>query len=176
MPRPAGRRKCLRLEVKLATPLLVTSSSPANGDGFGALLAFESDGRLRGTFIDDQRIGDPRGPAVDPKEKLLFLDSDVDRILAISPQGRIIRDTERIGGLNPGGGTFGRDGRYYVGLRTAHTIIALSTSLDANAQQVFSPQDRTVSPRIRIRLGDHKLNSHVVTLGHVEDQFPRISR
>jgi hypothetical protein len=36
-------------------PLLVTSASGANGNGFGALLAFESDGRLRGTFIDDDR-------------------------------------------------------------------------------------------------------------------------
>jgi hypothetical protein len=56
-------------------PLLVTSASGANGNGFGALLAFESDGRLRGTFIDDDRITDPRGLAVDPKENLLFLNS-----------------------------------------------------------------------------------------------------
>ena len=54
-------------------PLLVTSASGANGNGFGALLAFELDGRLRGTFIDDDRISDPRGLAIDPKENLLFL-------------------------------------------------------------------------------------------------------
>jgi hypothetical protein len=59
--------------VKEAMPLLVTSASGANGNGFGALLAFESDGRLCGTFIDDDRIVDPRGLAMDPKEKLLFL-------------------------------------------------------------------------------------------------------
>jgi hypothetical protein len=46
-------------------PLLVTSASGANGNGFGALLAFELDGRLRGNFIDDDRIGDPCGLAVD---------------------------------------------------------------------------------------------------------------
>jgi hypothetical protein len=56
-------------------PLLVTSASGANGNGFGALLAFELDGSQRGNFIDDDRIVDPRGLAVDPKENLLFLNS-----------------------------------------------------------------------------------------------------
>jgi hypothetical protein len=37
-------------------PLLVTSASGANGDGFGALLTFELDATLRGTFLDDDRI------------------------------------------------------------------------------------------------------------------------
>jgi hypothetical protein len=40
-------------------PLLVTSASGASGNGFGALLAFKRDGRLRGNFIDDDRIADP---------------------------------------------------------------------------------------------------------------------
>jgi hypothetical protein len=35
--------------------------SPPSGNGFGALLGFELDGSLRGTFIDDDRIADPRG-------------------------------------------------------------------------------------------------------------------
>jgi len=47
-------------------PLLVTSASGANGNGFGALLAFELDGTFRGPFIEDDRIGDPRGLAADP--------------------------------------------------------------------------------------------------------------
>ncbi len=89
-------------------PLLVTSASGANGNGSGALLAFELDGSLRGTFIDDDRIADPRGLAVDPKENLLFLNSGADRILAISSEGLIVRDTGRIEGLNPGGGILAR--------------------------------------------------------------------
>ena len=121
-------------------PLLVTSASGANGNGFGALLAFESDGRLRGTFTDDDRISDPRGLAVDPKENLLFLNSGADRVLAISSDGRVVRDTGRIEGLNPGGGTFGPDGRYYVGLRSKRTIIALSTSLKAGVEHVLPPR------------------------------------
>ena len=127
-------------------PLLVTSASGVNGNGFGALLAFELDGSLRGTFIDDDRITDPRGLAVDPKENLLFLNSGADRVLAISSQGRIVRDTGRIEGLNPGGGIFGPDGRYLVGSRSARTIIALSTGLDA-AIEYFLPPGIVPFPR-----------------------------
>src|ERR1700740_3252026 len=120
-------------------PLLVTSASGASGDGFGELLAFEWDGRLRGTYIDDDRIVDPRGLAIDPKENLLFLNSGADRILAISSQGRIVRDTGRMEGLNPGGGIFGPDGRYFVGLRTARTIVALPPGLDAAIDYLLPP-------------------------------------
>jgi hypothetical protein len=120
-------------------PVLVTSASGANGDGFGALLTFESDGRFRGTFIEDDRIKDPRGLAVDPKENLLFLNSGADRVLAISSDGRVVRDTGRIEGLNPGGGNFGPDGRYFVGSRRARTIVALSSSLDATAEDLLPP-------------------------------------
>ena len=94
---------------------------------------------FRGTFIDDDRIADPRGLAVDPKENLLFLNSGADRVLAISSDGRVVRDTGRIEGLNPGGGNFGPDGRYFVGLRSTRTIIALSTSLDAAIEHVLPP-------------------------------------
>src|SRR5580658_9906509 len=92
--------------------------SGARGNGLDAPLAFELDGSLRGTFIEDDRIADPRGLAVDPKENLLFLNSGADRVLAISSQGHVVRDTGRIEGLNPGGGVFGPDGRYFVGLRS----------------------------------------------------------
>jgi hypothetical protein len=70
---------------------------------------------------------------------LLFLNSGADRVLAISSQGLIVRDTGRIEGLNPGGGVFGPDGRYFVGLRSARTIIALSTSLDAAIEYLLPP-------------------------------------
>jgi hypothetical protein len=117
-------------------PLLVTSASGANGHGFDALLSFELDGTLLGTF-DDDRIFDPRGLVVDPNENLLFLNSGADRVVAISSDGRIVRDTGRIEGLNPGGGNFGPDGRYLVGLRSKRTIAALSTSLDAALDPVL---------------------------------------
>lgn len=120
-------------------PLLVTSASGASGNGLGALLAFESDGSLRGTFIYDDRIADPRGLAVDPKENLLFLNSGADRVLTISVDGRVVRDTGQIEGLNPGGGNFGPDGRYFVGSRSKRTIIAFSTSLDAPGEHLLPP-------------------------------------
>ena len=120
-------------------PLLVTSASGANGDGFGALLRFELDGSFRGPFIDDNRVADPRGLAVDAKENLLFLNSGADRVLAISSDRRVVRDTGRIEGLNPGGGNFGPDGRYFVGLRSQRTIGVLSTSLDSAPQGVLPP-------------------------------------
>src|SRR5580693_3135291 len=120
-------------------PLLVTSASGANGNGFGALLAFDLDGRLRGAFIDDDRVADPRGLAVDPNQNLLFLNSGADRVLAMSAQGRVVRDTGLIEGLNPGGGNFGPDGRYFVGLRGTRTIIALATSLDLPAERLLPP-------------------------------------
>src|SRR6478672_3894905 len=118
-------------------PLLVTSASGANGNGFGALLAFDLEGSLRGAFTDDDRVLDPRGVAVDPNENLLFLNSGADRVLAISAQGRIVRDTGFIEGLNPGGGNFGPDSRYFVGLRSSRTIIALATSLDVAVEDVL---------------------------------------
>src|SRR6202008_1461760 len=118
-------------------PLLVTSASGASGNGFGALLAFELDGTFRGAFIEDGRIADPRGLAVDPKENLLFLNSGADRVLAISSDGRVVRDTGRIEGLNPGGGNFGPDGRDFVGSRSKRTIIAFSTILDAPGEHLF---------------------------------------
>jgi hypothetical protein len=70
---------------------------------------------------------------------LLFLNSGADRVVAISSLGRIVRDSGRIDGLNPGGGNFGPDGRYFVGLRSKRTIIALSANLDAAPERVLPP-------------------------------------
>src|SRR5271169_5822703 len=119
--------------------ILVTSAAGVNGNGFGALLAFEPIGLQRGIFVVDDRIADPRGLAVDSKEDLLFLNSGADRVLAISSDGRVVRDTGRIEGLNPGGGNFGPDGRYFVGLRSTHTVMAFSTTLDAAGEHLFPP-------------------------------------
>jgi len=109
-------------------PLLVTSASGANGNGYGALLAFDGAGKSIGMFSEDCRIADPRGLAVDQNHRLLFVNS-VDRVLALDAAGRVVRDTGAIDGLNPGGATFGPDGRYYVTLRSARTILALPASL-----------------------------------------------
>jgi DNA-binding beta-propeller fold protein YncE len=119
--------------------LLVTSAAGANGNGYGALLAFDRDSRPLGAFSNDSRISDPRGLAVDQRQKLLFLNSGADRVLALDPDGTVVRDTGPIDGLNPGGGNFGPDGRYYVGLRGARTIMAFPAALDAAGEHVLPP-------------------------------------
>jgi hypothetical protein len=127
-------------------PLLVTSASGVNGDGYGALLAFGYDGRPLGVFSSDVRIADPRGLAVDQKKQLLFLNSGSDRVLALDRHGKVLRDTGPIPQLNPGGGIFGPDGRYYIGLRSARTIMALSATLD-NAGELLLPAGIVPFPR-----------------------------
>jgi hypothetical protein len=72
-------------------PLLVTNAAGTNGDGYGALLAFDSDGKPFGAFSDDSRIVDPRGLSVDRSEGLLFLISGSDRVLALGADGKAVR-------------------------------------------------------------------------------------
>ncbi len=117
--------------------LLVTSASGANGAGYGKLLAFGEDGELLGSFSEDARIVDPRGLGVDGA--LLFLNSGSNRILVLDGKGRVVRDSGAIAGLNPGGGNFGSDGRYYVGLRAARTIMAFAPTLDGAGEAVLPP-------------------------------------
>lgn len=45
------------------TRILVTSASGANGDGYGAILSFDAEGRALGPFSTDRRIADPSGLA-----------------------------------------------------------------------------------------------------------------
>ena len=120
-------------------PLLVTSASGVNGNGFGALLAFGRHGAPLGVFCNDPRIADPRGLVVDRDEGLLYLNSGQNRVLALDANGTVVRDTGQIEGLNPGGGNFGPDGRYYVGLRSARTVTAFARTLDAPSEHFLAP-------------------------------------
>ena len=58
-------------------------------------------------------------------------------MLALDSVGRVVRDTGVIVGLNPGGGTLGPDGRYYVGLRDARTVLALPPTLKSLGEHVL---------------------------------------
>ena len=119
--------------------LLVTSAAGANGDGYGALHAFDRGGRPEGAFSNDARIADPRGLAIENDAGLLFLNSGANRVLALDARGKIVRDSGPIDRLNPGGGAFGPDHRYYVGLRSARTILALPNGLDGAGEHLLPP-------------------------------------
>jgi hypothetical protein len=93
------------------------------------LLVFDNDGSPRGVF-SQERINDPRGPAYDKDEGLLFVNSGSDHVLALDAEGTVVRDSGLISGLNPGGSKFTPGGRLFVGLRTARSILAIATSLD----------------------------------------------
>ena len=126
--------------------LLVTSAAGKNGAGNGALLAFAPDGRALGAFSNDPRIADPRGLAVEYDEGLLFLNSGTNRVVAIDATGRLVRDSGRIEGLNPGGGNFGPNGRYYVGSRTAAHDCRIS-ELARRARRAVPSSRRWKRPR-----------------------------
>jgi hypothetical protein len=121
-------------------PLVVTSAGGLNGDGYGALLAFDLRGNAIGKFSSDDRIEDPRGLGYERELNLLFLNSGADNLLAIDAAGKVVRDTGRIAGLNPGGGNFGPDGRYYVGLRNTRSIMAFGKELTPEGEQVLAPK------------------------------------
>ena len=78
-------------------------------------------GELIGPFSSDPRIVDPRGLSLDPSGALIYLNSSDARVLALDRRGAVVRDSGRVPGLNLGGGTFGRDCRYYLGLRSRRT-------------------------------------------------------
>jgi sugar lactone lactonase YvrE len=119
--------------------LLVTSASGANGAGYGKVLAFADDGKPIGIFGDDPRIADPRGLGIEPVDRLLFVNSGSNRILALDRNGQVVRASRAMEGLNPGGGNFGPDGRYYVGMRGERTIMAFARQLDRAGEYILPP-------------------------------------
>ena len=88
------------------------------------MLGFNSEGEPLGPFSGDPRITDPRGLSLDPSGTLIYLNSGEDRVLALDHLGNTVRDSGQIPGLDPGGATFGPDGRYYVTMRRTRTISA----------------------------------------------------
>ncbi len=126
--------------------ILVTSASGANGDGYGAILSFSPEGAFTGAFGSDPRIADPRGMSVDPSGALVYVNSGDDRVLALDLHGYVVRDSGRISDLDPGGGEFGPDGRYYVTMRRRRGIFAMPADLDG-AGEFLLPQGVVPFPR-----------------------------
>ena len=125
---------------------LITSAGSANGGGYGAVLSFGAEGELIGPFGSDSRIVDPRGLSLDASGALIYLNSGDDRVLALDHHGKVVRDSGPIPELDPGGGLFGRDGRYYVGTRRRRTIVALPAALGSEPEPIL-PEDIVPFPR-----------------------------
>jgi DNA-binding beta-propeller fold protein YncE len=119
------------------TQVLVTSASGTNGNGYGGIVGFSDRGAFIKPFSLDRRITDPRGLSVDQSGELVYVNSGADRVLALDRRGDVTLDSGRIVGLDPGGATFGPDGRYYVGLRRRRTILALHPHLDRKGEAVL---------------------------------------
>jgi hypothetical protein len=57
-----------------------------------------------------------------------------------------VRDSGRIPGLDPGGATFGPDGRYYISIRRRRTILAMPAALEGEGEGLL-PDDVVPFPR-----------------------------
>jgi hypothetical protein len=84
--------------------------------------------------------------SVDPSGALVYLNSGDNRILALDLHGRVVRDSGRRPGLDPGGGEFGPDGRYYLTMRRQQTIRAMPATLDG-AGEFLLPEGIVPCPR-----------------------------
>jgi hypothetical protein len=157
--------------------LLVTSASGMNGAGYGAVLCFSSDGELLGPFSEDDRIRDPRGLCPQPGSDLVFVNAGPDRILALDQRGAIALDSGCIEALDPGGGIFGPDGRYYITLRGRRTVLALPPSLDDEGVTLF-PEGIVPFPRGIVFGLDQKfyLSSGIGPSGEGENTIAVFSR
>jgi DNA-binding beta-propeller fold protein YncE len=138
---PSGRQHPEHLRIRPgdahAVNILVTSAAGTNGDGYGSILAFTLDGKMLGAFGADSGITDPRGLRVHPDGDRVYVNNGDDRILSLDPHGRIAAKTGPIANLNPGGGNFGPDGRYYIGSRTARTIMAFPPGLLGSGKAIL---------------------------------------
>ncbi len=92
----------------------------------------------RSAFSATTRVFPTRaGKASIERKHCSFSTAAAIEFLALDRHGRVVRDTGPIPQLNPGGGTFEPDGRYYIGLRSARTIVALSATLDGAGERVL---------------------------------------
>jgi hypothetical protein len=125
-------------------PLLVTSAFGADGDGCGALLAFDRNGAPRGAFLMNMR-------------DRLYLNGGQDRVLAVGAEATVLRDPGPIEGLTPVGGISGQLAGITSGCRS---VIAFEPSLDADGEQFPRNSSCAVSPRVCVQ-SRRKINSRL---------------
>jgi hypothetical protein len=128
------------------TAFIVTSAFIENGGGYGSVLSFSAQGELMGSFSDDERITDPRGLSIHPTNGLVYINGGPDRVLALDRNGRVVFDSGRIEGLDPGGGVFAPDGRYCVTLRRRGTVLSMPPGLEDEGRLLL-PEGAVPFPR-----------------------------
>ena len=126
-------------------PSRVGQFSSRAREAHGAMLGFDPAGELIGPFCSDPRIvGPARSIARSVRRSHLSQQRRRPRVGARSARSCGTRFWTGTG-LNPGGGTFGPDCRYYLGLRSRRRILGWPPPLTA-ARNLFCPM---VSSRSR---------------------------
>ncbi len=110
--------------------ILVSSAAAASGAVRDGVFRFDAEtGRLGGSFGQGGEIKDPRGIRLSPDGRYVVVNNGDNRILKFdATTGLLIDALPPVEGLNPGGGKFGPDGRYYAGSRTLKSVIAFDLS------------------------------------------------
>jgi DNA-binding beta-propeller fold protein YncE len=128
--------------------LLVTSSASAKGSIRDGVYRFDAaSGRFEGAFGCGAEIRDPRGIRLSPDRSFVLVNNGDDRILKFeAASGKFLGSLSFRPGLDPGGGKFGWDGRYYVGSRSEKSIIAFDVAGDGEPS-IFVPGTFAKFPR-----------------------------
>ena len=128
--------------------LLVTSAAAAKGSVRDGVYRFDAvTGRLEGAFGCGAEIRDPRGIRLAPDRSFVLVNNGDDRILKFEAgSGKFLGSLSFRPGLNPGGGKFGWDGRYYVGSRSEKSIVAFDVAGEGEPS-IFVPGSFVKFPR-----------------------------
>jgi DNA-binding beta-propeller fold protein YncE len=128
--------------------LLVTSAAAARGSVRDGVYRFDAaTGRFEGDFGCGAEIRDPRGIRLSPDRSFVLVNNGDDRILKFEAgSGKLLGSLSFRPGLNPGGGKFGWDGRYYVGSRSEKSVIAFDVAGEPEPS-IFVPGSFVKFPR-----------------------------
>lgn len=128
--------------------LLITSAATAKGPVRDGVYRFDAaTGRFEGAFGCGAEIRDPRGVRLSPDRSFVLVNNGDDRILKFEAgSGKFLGSLSFRPGLNPGGGKFGWDGRYYVGSRSEKSIVAFDVASEREPS-IFVPGNFMKFPR-----------------------------
>jgi hypothetical protein len=134
MTTPTRENAAARSKILRNYDIFVSSAASATGLIRDGVFRFAAEtGRFVGTFGHSVEIRDPRGIHLSPDGATVVVNNGDDRILKFDAKtGALLDALPPFENLNPGGGKFGWDGRYYVGSRTLKSVIAFDLSGKCN--------------------------------------------